>query len=51
MSVVYCDPELPLDWDEREARLALERRIELAQREPQFSEPELVMMFRRAAAI
>lgn len=40
MIAVYCDPELPRDWEEREQELAL--------REPQLSEPELLQLFRRA---
>ena len=49
--VVYCDPELPADWDEREQRLAIERQVELVQRDPQFFEPEVVTMLRRAALL
>lgn len=48
---VYCDPELPKDWDEREARLALERQRELAHREGEGVEPQLLQMFRQAAAL
>lgn len=46
--VVFCDPELPKD-DKREQQLQLERQIELARREPQFTEPEILQMYRRAA--
>jgi hypothetical protein len=48
---VYCDPQLPEDWDEREARPALERQAELAQRDSEGIEPQLLQMFRRAAAL
>lgn len=51
MSPVYCDPELPKDWEQREARLALERQHELALREPQLSEPDVLDLFRRWALI
>lgn len=49
--LVLCDPELPADWDEREARLALERQAELAERNPSDFEPELLRLFRAAAAL
>lgn len=48
---VYCDPKLPKDWEERERRLALERQEELARRESEGVEPELLRMFRWAAAL
>jgi len=48
---VYCNPWLPADWSEREARLALERQEELAQRDDGGVEPELLQIYRRAAAI
>lgn len=47
--VVLCDPLMPKDWDEREQQLQLDRQIELARREPQFTEPEILQMYRRAA--
>lgn len=46
MSLVLCDPRLPEDHDEREERLQRERLIELALREPQLTEPEILQMYR-----
>lgn len=48
---VLCDPDMPSDWDEREARLTHERQAELALREPQLLEPEILRMFRCAALL
>lgn len=50
MAPVLCDPHLPKDWSERERRLQLDRQIELALREPQLTEPQLLQMFARAPA-
>ena len=50
MSTVLCDPELP-DDDERERRLQFERQVELARREPQLTEPEILQMYRRLALL
>jgi hypothetical protein len=51
MPQVFCDPRLPKDWDEREQRLQLERQLELAFTQPNFLEPEILTMFRRAAML
>lgn len=50
-AMVLCDPELPADWDEREARLHLERQAELARRDAQDVEPLLLQLFRREALL
>lgn len=51
MNTVLCDTDMPEDWDEREQRLQLDRQIELARREPQMTEPEILQMYRRAALL
>ena len=46
---VLCDPELPPDWREREARRALQVQEARARQDETAIEPSILDMFRRAA--